>query len=87
MSNKITKEFAITFSIQLKNPSIENLKVIRNLVENIRRFDYIHLEYKASEFKNLYRVNNMTYSLDDREEILDKFNPESTEVILTKKME
>ncbi len=87
MSNKVIKEFTISLNIQIKNPSIGNLKVIRSLVENIRRFDYINLEYKASEFKNHYRVNCMTYSLDNREEILDKFNPDSTEVILNKKME
>jgi hypothetical protein len=87
MSNKVIKEFTISLNIQIKNPSIENLKIIRSLVENIRRFDYINLEYKASEFKNYYRLNCMTYSLDNREEILDKFNPDSTEVILNKKME
>jgi hypothetical protein len=87
MANNIIKEFTISVSFQLKNPSITNLKIIRSLVDNIKSFDFVHLEYKASESKNFFRVNSISYSLNNREEILDKFNPDSGEVILSKKME
>lgn len=81
MFGKIAEEFSITLSFQIKNPSINNLKVIRFLVENIKSFNWINLEYNISEFKNNSRINSIKYSIDDREEILKKFHPENKNVI------
>jgi hypothetical protein len=72
MFKKFTTKLTLSFTI--KNPSLNQLSVIRYLVEHINKFYWINFRYSMEESTIRGNRREVEYSLDDREDILEKLN-------------